>query len=162
MSANKHRPHLYLLPEDDANRQLANGFWKEVASIRQMFVLPVAGGWSEVLDQFVSVHVAEMDRWEHRHMILLIDLDDHPERLTTAKEEIPEHLRDRVFILGLLSQPEALRTLLHKPFEDIGSDMARDCREQTDETWGHDLLKHNASELERMRECACPILFPTF
>ncbi len=40
MSANKHRAHLYLLPEDDANRQIANGFWKEVASIRQMYVPP--------------------------------------------------------------------------------------------------------------------------
>jgi hypothetical protein len=162
MSANKHRPHLYLLPEDDANRQIANGFWKEVAAIRQMFVLPVAGGWREVLNQFESVHVAEMDRWEHRHMILLIDLDDHPERLMSAKEEIPDRLRDRVFILGVLSQPEALKTLLHKSFEGIGSDMACDCREQTDETWGHDLLKHNASELERLRECVCPILFPAF
>ncbi len=26
MSANKYQPHLLILPEDDANRELANGF----------------------------------------------------------------------------------------------------------------------------------------
>jgi hypothetical protein len=26
MSANKYKPHVVVLPEDDANRQLANGF----------------------------------------------------------------------------------------------------------------------------------------
>jgi hypothetical protein len=160
MSVNKHRPHLYLLPEDDANRQLANGFWKAVAIIRQMYVLPVAGGWREVLNLFESVHIAEMDRWQHRLMILLIDLDDHPDRLTDAKNGIPERLRDRVFVLGVSSQPEALKARLGIPFEAIGSEMVHDCREGTDETWGHDLLKHNASELERLRNGVCPILFP--
>jgi hypothetical protein len=126
-----------------------------------MYVLPVAGGWREVLNQFESVHIAEMDRWEHRHMILLIDLDDHPERLTAAKDEIPERLRDRVFILGASSEPEALKTVLHKSFEGIGLDMACDCREGTEETWGHDLLKHSAPELDRLGERVCPILFPT-
>jgi hypothetical protein len=94
-------------------------------------------------------------------MILLIDLDDHPERLTAAKDEIPEGLRDRVFILGASGEPEALKTVFHKSFEDIGLDMACDCREETEETWGHDLLENNAPELDRLRERVCPILFPT-
>jgi hypothetical protein len=37
--------------------------------------------------------------------------------------------------------------------------MARDCREETEETWGHELLRHNAGELARLREQVRPILF---
>ena len=68
MSVNRHNPHVYVLPEDDANRQLANGFWQEVDwnRQRQMYVLSVAGGWNEVLRLFELVHVAEMDRCHHR------------------------------------------------------------------------------------------------
>lgn len=31
MSVNKERPHVLILPEDDANRQLANGFQLDFA-----------------------------------------------------------------------------------------------------------------------------------
>jgi hypothetical protein len=149
-----------VLPEDDANRQLANGFWKEVDSIRQMYVLPVAGGWNEVLNLFKSVHVVEMDRWEHRLMILLIDFDGQVERLNEVRAAIPEHLSGRVFVLGAWSEPENLRAALGG-YETIGSGMAGDCRDKTDIIWGHNLLKHNAEEVERLRERVRPILFPT-
>ncbi len=54
MGVNKNSPHVYVLPEDDANRQLANGFWQGLdwKRQRQMYVLPVAGGWREVLNLF--------------------------------------------------------------------------------------------------------------
>ena len=44
MSVNRHKPHLLVLPEDDANRQLARGFELEL-STRQFQVLQPAGGW---------------------------------------------------------------------------------------------------------------------
>jgi len=71
MSVNKFLPHVFVLPEDDANRQLANGFHLQIASNlqRQMQVLPVAGGWVDVLNLFESEHVAEMDRWNRRFMV---------------------------------------------------------------------------------------------
>jgi len=37
--------------------------------------------------------------------------------------------------------------------------MAKDCREDTDTTWGHPLLRHNTGELDRLREHVRPILF---
>ncbi|MBZ5611605.1 MAG: hypothetical protein LAP38_25370 [Acidobacteriia bacterium] len=161
MSVNRHKPHVYVLPEDDANRQLANGFHLNVdaANDRQMQVLPVAGGWLKVLDLFVSDHVREMDRFSHRLMVLLIDFDGRNDRLLQAQARIPPHLRHRVFILGTLSEPQSLRPDLGS-FETIGSGMARDCREGTDTIWGHNLLRHNTSELDRLREHVCPILFP--
>jgi hypothetical protein len=131
MSINKYQPHVYVLPEDDANRQLAIGFRldKQVL-IRRIVVLEVAGGWIHVLEHFKSDHVSEMERYPARLMVLLIDLDGGEERLATAKAAVPEHLADRVFILGARTEPEALRQAHLGSYETIGLAMAKDCREE--------------------------------
>jgi hypothetical protein len=90
MSVNKYLPHVLVLPEDDANRQLANGF-----------------------------HVSGMRKYTDRFMVLLIDFDDHLNRLKTMKDSIPEDLLDRVFILGTLSKPEALRQAASVPMKQL-------------------------------------------
>lgn len=158
---NRNQPHVLVLPEDDANSQLANGFHKEVdfTRYRQMQVLEVAGGWIRVLERFKADHVAKMVSNPNRFMVLLIDFDGQPERLGKAKAEIPTELADRVFILGAREQPEALKRELSQSCEDIGSRLAHDCRDDTYATWGHQLLQHNASELDRLREDVRPILF---
>jgi hypothetical protein len=102
------------------------------------------------MDAFLSDHVAEMYRYSGRYMILLIDLDNDPERLNEAKTKIPADLSARVFLLGALSEPEALRTALGS-YETIGSAMGRDCREETEKTWGHDLLRPLLSKLGFLR-----------
>jgi hypothetical protein len=123
-----------------------------------MQVLPVAGGWRKVLKQFESDHVSRMDRFPDRFMVLLIDFDGKQDRLKKARAAIPERMVGRVFVLGAWTKPEALRAELGA-YEHIGSVMADDCREDTGTTWGHDLLRHNASELERLREHVRSILF---
>ncbi len=162
MSVNKDLEHILVLPEDDADRQLANGFWQEVDWNRQrrMQVLPEAGGWNEVLNRFKSEHVAGMDRWPKRFIVLLIDFDEKDDRLSDAKAAIPEHLTDRVFVLGAWSDPQGLKKANLGTYEKIGSDMAKDCREETEIVWGHELLRHNAGELARLREHVRSILFP--
>jgi hypothetical protein len=161
MSVNRYRPHVLVLPEDDANRQLANGFLLDQhLSNWRIQVLVEAGGWSDVLEHFLLDHVVEMNRYPDRFMILLIDFDGREERLQYAKSRIPERLTDRVFILGALTEPEALKADLGS-YEVIGLKMARDCREETDKIWGHRLLRHNTSELDRLRVKVCPILFPS-
>ncbi len=161
MSVNKHLPHVFVLPEDDANRQLANGFQLEIdfARQRRMFVLPVAGGWTAVLDQFLSDEVAGMDANTTRFMVLLIDFDGRNERLEDARRRIPERLRDRVFILGAWNEPEDLKSAGLGTYETIGSGLARDCRDGSNTIWEHDLLRHNAGEVARLRERVRPILF---
>jgi hypothetical protein len=163
MSVNRYLPHVFVLPEDDANRQLANGFHLQVDPTRQrqMQVLPAAGGWNEVLERFKSNHVIGMNRYSDRFMVLLIDFDGHQERLTTAKAEIPEGLAERVFILGALTKPEALRQASLGSYEQIGLAMAKDCREGTETVWGHELLRHNAREIECLRQHVRPIVFPS-
>jgi hypothetical protein len=161
MSVNKYQPHVLVLPEDDANRQVANGFLLDQAiSPRAIQVLPEAGGWTQVLARFHSNHESEMDRYPKRFIVLLIDFDGKQERITKVKAEIPKHLAARVFFLGALNKPEALKQANLGSYEQIGLAAARDCREETDKLWGHDLLQHNAGELERLREYVRPILFP--
>jgi hypothetical protein len=157
MSVNRNKPHVLVLPEDDANRQIANGFQLDLFS-RQIQVLDVAGGWIRVLDSFAGDHIGAMDRFKERFMVLLIDLDDKEGRLQGAKAKIPTHLTERVFVLGSLSQPEDLKNDLGS-FETIGKALAKDCREGTNETWSHPLLRHNAPEVLRLREQVRPILF---
>jgi hypothetical protein len=160
MSVNKYQSHVLVLPEDDANRQLANGFLMDPALLtRKTQVLEEAGGWMNVLALFKSDHLIGMERYPGRFMVLLMDFDNDVDRLDNAKATIPDHLTERVFILGTLSEPETLKADLGTSDEDIGSAMARDCREGTDTTWEHPLLRHKATELDRLREYVRPILF---
>ena len=161
MSVNKHLPHVYVLPEDDANRQVANGFLLEPSLVDyRIRVLEEAGGWHETLERFCSIYAAEMDRFPQRFMILVIDFDGKTDRLDIARSKIPEHLSERVFILGSLKEPEDLKRELGT-YEDIGLAMARDCREGTDVIWAHQQLRHNAAEIGRLRAQVRPILFPS-
>lgn len=161
MSTNRYLPHIHVLPEDDANRQIANGFHLGLEAglqQRQFYVLEEAGGWSQVLDRFCSVYAAEMEKTPTRFMVLLIDFDNKADRLELAKDRIPNHLRDRVFVLGALSEPEDLKSDLGS-FETIGLAIARDCCENTTATWSHKLLRHKAAEMVRLSSQVRPILF---
>lgn len=159
MSVNKDRPHILVIPEDDANNDLLNGFLLECPT-RQIRAPEVAGGWRKVLENFQTTHLGEMERNQFRLIVLLIDFDGRPDRLERAKEVIPDNLNDRVFVLGVWTEPEKLKSALSGySLEDIGGALAKDCRDQSDKTWSHELLRHNAPELERLRERARPILF---
>ncbi len=160
MSVNRYKPHVFVLPEDRANSQLANGFLLDPTVSTQIQVLEEAGGWMPVLERFITDEVAGMERYHYRFMVLLIDFDGEEERLNNAKARIPQHLTERVFILGTLTEPEDLKSAGLGSYETIGSALAQDCREGTDKTWSHELLRHNASELDRLHEQVRPILFP--
>ena len=148
---NRFRPHVLVLPEDDANRQLANGFLLHSEIASQIQILEVAGGWMKVLICFQAVHINEMAKYPHRRMILLIDFDGDQERLTCAQSYIPENLRDRVFIIGVWTEPEALKAALGS-YETIGLSIAKDCHAGIGASWDHALLRHNAGEVERLRQ----------
>jgi hypothetical protein len=160
MSTNKYRPHVHILPEDAANRQIANGFLLNPLldlDQRAVQVLRPAGGWGKVLQEFKEVHIPEMKKNSHRRIVLLIDFDDKLDRFCKITSEIPTDLRDRAFILGARSTPEKLKTAFGKTFEGIGSSIARDCAEETRTVWSHDLLKHNKTELDRMDSVVPPV-----
>ncbi len=158
---NRYLPHVLLLPEDDANRQIANGFTLglDPSVLTKIQVLEEAGGWCAVLDRFESDHVGGMDKYDGRHMILLIDFDGDSNRLRLARLRIPERLSDRVFVLGVLTQPEKLKSAGLGTYEIIGREIATECREDADAMWSHELLRHNAREVARLRQHVRQILF---
>lgn len=161
MSVNRELPHIFVLAEDRANQELATGFHLGADRIRQMQVLQPARGWQHVLELLTSDHIAEMERYPARFIILLIDFDNDENRLEAVKGGIPKHLADRVFVLGTLSEPEDLKRENLGFYEDIGKRLAEECRRATYTTsgWEHGLLRHNASELNRLSATARRILF---
>lgn len=157
MSVNKYLPHVFVLPEDDANRQLANGFDLDIQT-RQFRVLPEAGGWLRVRDNFISNHVVDMMSNPKRHMVLLVDFDEDADRARNLTAEVPELLHDRVFVLGSYNEPEDLRRAGLGSYEEIGRAMATDCRRGTRTIWAHPHLRHNDGELVRLSS-VCRFLF---
>ncbi|WP_334848456.1 hypothetical protein [Nostoc sp.] len=149
-----------MLPEDDANRQIANGFILDLnLNRRTIQVLPEARGWQDAVEKFTNNYASTMRQYPDRMIALLIDFDEDKDRLSYVKQQIPDDLENRVFVLGVLSEPESLRRDINKNFEKIGEALAKDCSDNTNELWGHDLLIHNKTELERMISSVKPFLF---
>lgn len=164
MSVSKYLPHILVLPEDKANSDTMNGFLLHPQlKARSIQVLPYVGGWKVVLDKFIKNFAPEMQQYPHRWFVLLIDFDGAKDRLDYVKQEISMQLssevKDRVFVLGVLSNPEELRNDLGKSLESIGESLAANCSDNTDELWKHLLLNHNKTELERMISSVKPFLF---
>lgn len=158
--SNKYQPHIHVLAEDDANRQIVNGFLLEPnLNNRAVKVLPIPGGWGKTLEEFNNKYASEMRQLPKRMMVLLIDFDDDENRLSYVESHIPDDLKARVFVLGVLSEPENLKRESKKTFEEIGEALAKDCSDNKNELWGHNLLKHNKPELDRMATLVRPFLF---
>ena len=156
MSANKYDHHLLVIPEDEANRQIMTGFNTHLdVNSRRIQLEPVAGGWLKALETFKSDHVGGMCALDKRHVLILIDFDDHPERIEKAKEYIPDNLTDRVFVLGCLSEPEGLSSATGMSKEKLGEELAEACLSGQGDVWRNAILAHNQNELERMKKTVC-------
>jgi len=139
---------------------MINGFMKNLnLNAIAIQVLPIAGGWKKTLDKFNTDQAPGMRQFTQRMMLLLIDFDSVTDRLASVQSEIPDDLKDRVFILGAKYNPESLRRDLGKSFEQIGEELAKDCPENQSALWSHEQLKHNQPELERMILSVSPFLF---
>jgi hypothetical protein len=161
VSVNKYRPHLYIVPEDDRNRQIADGFLLHhaVAETR-VRVMPPPGGWGRVRDTFMKEYVPLLRQYEYANVVLLIDFDGSPEeRRNEFKSRIPGEFQDRVFVIGPLREAEPLKRAINISYEDIGRPLADDCHADTVDVWGHDDLRHNEEERLRLVEIVKPFLF---
>ncbi len=157
---NLYKPHIFVLPEDRADRQIANGFLQTPGlNERVIQVLQPAGGWRALCDWFRQNHAPERRRYPEQWMVLVVDFDGKLDRRREVLEYVPEDLRDRVFVLGAFYEPENLKKTLGS-YETIGKLLGEDCRGGTCHTWQHDFLKHNGDELSRMRSKLTPLLFP--
>lgn len=159
MSVNKYKPHMMVLPEDRRNAEIATGLTLSPAvNSRAIQVLPEAGGWTHVLEQFESVLAPSMSTYKLRNVLLIIDFDNSAtRRFNRVRKSVPTGLVDRVLVLGVLSEPEKLKGSIGMRYEDIGRSLSQDCCTRT--IWGHALLKHNNNELYRMIPIVKQFLF---
>jgi len=152
MSVNKYEPHMLIIPEDDANRQIANGFLTCLnVKCNAVQVLPPAKGWGSVLEKFGRDYCPKMRAYPNRRVLLLIDFDSkYTDRIALVQKEIPDFCKDRVFVLGVASEPERLKYNLSMSFEEVGRSLTKDCPHELSDTWKNELLVHNETELKRM------------
>ncbi len=155
--SNKYVPHLLVIPEDEANRQIMTGFVSHLeVDNRRITVEPVACGWIKALEQFRINHLMGMAKYENRHVMILIDFDGRENRLEKAKEYIPENMRSRVYVMGCLSEPEKIRAATRMSKSQLGEAIAEACLRGNEDLWKTDILAHNRAELERMKSSICP------
>lgn len=161
MSVNKNKPHVYVIPEDRADEQLANGFvLHDQVKPRQIQVLPCANGWSGVLDKFLTEYVLYLRNYQAGHVILLIDFDTKYDiRRDHFDQAVPDDLKSRVFVVGAKETPEILRQALGGSLEEIGLSLAEDCYNGTLTAWNHGQLKHNEPDRLRLLQTIKSILF---
>lgn len=161
MSVNRYLPHVYVIPEDRADEELANGFvLHDQVQVRQIQVLPCADGWPGVLEKFRTEYISHLRNHKDGYVILLIDFDaEYENRRDRFDKAVPDDLKNRVFVVGSRETPELLRQELGKSFEEIGLSLAEDCYKGTATLWGHDQLKHNEPDRLRLVQTVKSILF---
>jgi hypothetical protein len=161
VSVNVHRPHLIVIPEDKANRDIINGF-SEYLEInqRQFWVEDLARGWtngSKRLDELARGH---MIKYTHSYAVLVIDFDGQEDRGSKIRLALPKAVRDRIFIIGALSEPESLRDDTGLSYEGLGRQMAKSCSESNFDFWQRQkLLRHNMQEVGRLSESVSKLFF---
>ena len=163
---NKYADHLLVLPEDDANRRLVNGFLKYVdVKYRCVQVLPEAGGWRHVLEALQDPAVIKgLTTYPKRRLLLMIDFDDQAaarlQDYANLRVALPVAAQSRVYLLGSLETPERLRAACGRQLEDIGKQLASDCPQlPAGSLWSHQQMQHNAPELARLVAQVQPFLF---
>lgn len=154
-------PHVYVIPEDDRDRQIADGFvLHDQVDDRRIRIVPPAGGWRNVLQTFVDEYVTLLSANPNDHVVMLIDFDgNYDSRLAEFGQRIPEALKARVFVIGPEQTPEKLKKDMSKSYEEIGLALAHDCYAGTEIAWGHEQIKHNDPDRQRLLETVKPFLF---
>lgn len=161
MGVNVYKPHVVVMVEDDANRDIANGFLLDPNLIaRNIQILNPSGGWPKVKRDFLGSHIAGLREYKDRYLILLIDFDDMVEdRSELFMNTFPQDVKDRVYLLGTASEPEPLRKACGDSLEDVGKKLAAECFHGESDLWLHPLLAHNESERNRLNVTVRKILF---
>ena len=158
---NKNKPHLYVIPEDDRDRQLADGFvLHDRVDTRRVQVMPPAGGWSYVLKTFQREYVKMLRGNPQAHVVMIIDFDgDFENRRKEFDQAVPDEIKARVFVVGPKHTPELLKSKLNRDYEQIGTALADDCDAGETALWEHEELNHNDPDRQRLIQTVKPFLF---
>lgn len=162
---NKYQPHVVIWIEDDANRNMVNGFLNAIEVTRNQ-ANPLSktrqngqAGWKKTATEFINNCNQELHKLPFRYMLLVIDFDQDDSRRNWISQQISDAVRDRTFILGVWQEPEDLKKLAQLSFESIGEQLAKECANNQYNLWQHHLLQHNAQELHRLTTTIKPFLF---
>ena len=120
MSPNRHQDHVIIIPEDDADRQIANGFCSSYqlgTRGRRVQVVNETGGWHNAEATLHKTYVPHLREFNNSRVVLVIDFDSDATRGAEVLERVPEELRDRVFVIGSLTDPQDLARSLKKSLE---------------------------------------------
>lgn len=157
---NRHRPHVYVIPEDDANRQIAVGFELDYRlRSRALQVMKPAGGWRVVIDIIIDEYIPILQSNPNANVVGIIDCDGYEGRISEEFDRIPENLSDRVFILGTLRNPETFKRSVRLSFEKIGGKLADECFCERFHLWDHGDLIHVRDQVQRAKSILRTILF---
>lgn len=168
---NKYQPHLKILCEDEINQNFAKGFILGLNLNNDQLPLPrietikyVTGGWTKAVNNLNEVWLDQLRQNEHLFLLILIDSDGCSNRLNEILSAIPEEFKERVFIMGCLHEPEILKQQSHSAIkqmnkkekvsdEAVGKVLFQHCKDNPENNlWYSDELKHNANEIERLKE----------
>ncbi len=165
MAINRYRKHLLICAEDDAYRDIANGFVKNYAvAAKNIQVDTPAGGLPKLLKIFSEEYIDLLRKYQNCHVLLLLDLDRKNNRTKVVCDKIPLDVRDRVFVLCCRDEAEDVKKDLKcaSP-ERIGEKLAESCHNNTftvpGDPWLCVQLQNNAPELTRMAATVRPFLF---
>ena len=160
MSVNRSKPHLIVIPEDKADQDIVNGFSNCLElNERQFVVKKPAGGWEKGRARLLELSDSHLREYPDSHAVLVIDFDKYNDRGSEIRKQVPEGVRDRVFVIGVLSNPEELKRSININFERIGTQIAKGCKESNTDFWQHQLLAHNLEVIRRLSRAVRDIFF---
>jgi hypothetical protein len=155
LALNRYLPHLIVIPEDDANRQIAVGFTLGCQT-KQIRIENHCRGWTDTLDVFLRAHESDMRSYPKRYVVLIVDSDGQNDRISNIRQQLPVDIAGRVFVLGCFDEPENLKSEIGS-FESIGKTIAKQCIDGEHSIWLNVHLIHNTEELNRLKIQACDI-----
>jgi hypothetical protein len=160
-AANDYKPHLLVIPEDKANQDIVNGFSLHLeVNERQFTVLPIAKGWSKGKERLSELCEKRLSKCKTAYALLIVDYDGDRDRGSKIKSSLPAEVKDRVFVIGILSEPERLKSSINQKYEDIGRLVAEGCREKSTDFWEQqELLAHNLDEVQRLSKAVRNFFF---
>jgi hypothetical protein len=151
-----------VISEDNANREIANGFRLVVEkNARQFWINKSARGWLNGRQELVAMSesTGHLQKYKSSNAALIVDFDGKRERGSEIKQMVAEGVRDRVFVIGVLTEPEKLRNVTGMKFEQLGSQIGEGCKGSSIGFWQHDLLVHNIEEIRRLSGAVRDIFF---
>jgi hypothetical protein len=158
---NRSKPHVYIVPEDRRDEQIAIGFVSHhLVQPGRMRVMRRRRGWRDVLESLKEEYIPTLHDWSLAYVVLIVDFDGQGEsRRKEFENVIPDDLKPRVFVLGASDEPEVLKRTLNLSYEEIGRTLAAECESESSNLWSHPELANNATERKRLFEAVKSFVF---